>query len=213
MFYRHWKKIALALTGLFWVSCDDSVSSEECLYGPPSDYGISSESESVDEVSSSSAKAASSATVSSSESAKSSSSKQKEVSSSSKRPGPLGIVSCYDVSSDRQTLVRQQNNGTTLLSCDDGTACQEKVIEADATAPDCEATDCDGWEPPIVRDTVYYCINGENTEIYTPEEFKERYAKVEEQVEDVVESSSSDLDMPVTYYGPACFFDDSCEDE
>ena len=211
MFYKHWKKIALALTGLFWASCEDSVSSEACLYGTP-DF-ITSETEDVDGGSSSSAKAASSSAVSSSESAKSSSSKQKGVSSSSKRPGPLGLVSCYDVSSDRQTLVRQQNNGTTLLSCDDGTACQEKVIEADATAPDCEVTDCDSWEPPIVRDTVYYCINGENTEIYTPEEFRERYAKVEDKVEEDVESSSSDLDMPIAYYGPACYFDDSCEDE
>lgn len=208
MFYRHWKKIALALTGFFWVGCEDSVSSEECLYGTPTDY-FSSESEGDDGLSSSSAKAASSATVSSSESAKSSSSKQKEVSSSSKRPGPLGIVSCYDVSSDRQTLVRQQNNGTTLLSCDDGTACQEKVIEADVTAPDCEATDCDGWEPPIVRDTVYYCINGENTEIYTPEEFKERYAKVDKDIE----SSSSSLDAPIAVYGSPVYFDQTNGEE
>jgi hypothetical protein len=206
MFYKHWKKIALALTGFFWVSCDDSVSSEECLYGPPSDYGISSESESVDEVSSSSAKAASSATVSSSESAKSSSSKQKSVSSSSGGEEPQGIVACYDVSSDRQTLVRQQNNGITFLSCDDGTTCQEKVIEADVTAPDCEVTDCAGLTPSTVVDTVYYCTSGE---IYTPEEFKDRYTKVDKDAE----SSSSGLDSPIAVYGSPCYFSGTCDTE
>ncbi|MBR4915785.1 MAG: hypothetical protein IKZ45_01720 [Fibrobacter sp.] len=39
MFYKHWKKIALALTGLFWASCGDSASSSndcaECEYGVP----------------------------------------------------------------------------------------------------------------------------------------------------------------------------------
>lgn len=181
MFYKHWKKIALALTGFFWGSCDDSSSEAECLYGPPSDYGISSESGDVDGLSS----------------------------SSSRGDEPQDIVACYDVSSERQTLVREQNNGTTLLSCDDGAACQEKVIEADVTAPDCEATDCDGWEPPTVRDTVYYCINGENTATYTPEEFDKRYIKVDKNAE----SSSSSLDLPIAVYGSPCSFSGTCDTE
>jgi len=38
MFYKHWKKIALALTGFFWAGCDDSASSSEVvLYGCPDD--------------------------------------------------------------------------------------------------------------------------------------------------------------------------------
>ncbi len=38
MFYKHWKKIALALTTLFWAGCDDSASSSEVvLYGCPDD--------------------------------------------------------------------------------------------------------------------------------------------------------------------------------
>lgn len=38
MFYEHWKKIALALTALFWAGCDDSASSSEVvLYGCPDD--------------------------------------------------------------------------------------------------------------------------------------------------------------------------------
>ena len=38
MFYKHWKKIALTLTALFWAGCDDSASSSEIvLYGCPDD--------------------------------------------------------------------------------------------------------------------------------------------------------------------------------
>ena len=194
MFRRHWTKVLLALTGFFWTGCEDSSSEAVCLYGPdpsgtfgPPSEDLSSESGTV----------------------KSSSSKQKSVSSSSRGDEPRGIAACYDVSSDRQTLVRQQNNGTTLLSCDDGAACQEKVVEADVTAPDCEVTDCDSWEPPIVRDTVYYCINGENSEVYTPEEFMKRYAKVDKNAE----SSSSSLDMPIAVYGPPCYFSGTCDTE
>ena len=38
MFYKHWKKFALALTALFWAGCEDSASSSEVvLYGCPDD--------------------------------------------------------------------------------------------------------------------------------------------------------------------------------
>ena len=204
MLYKHWKKIALALTGLFWASCGDSVSEGVTLYGCPPEYcNDEPESSSDESVSSSSAVATSSASVTSSESAESSSSKQKDLSSSSGNEGPQGIVDCYDVSSDRQTL-RPDQNSTTLLFCDDGVACQEKVTVADVTAPNCEVTDCDNWVPPTIRDTVYYCINGESSKIFTSDEFRERYKKVEEEIK----SSSSVFDEPVTYYGPATFFDD-----
>ena len=67
MFYKHWKKFALALTALFWAGCDDSASSSEVvLYGCPDDIcapapesssatenPVSSSSESTEESSSS----------------------------------------------------------------------------------------------------------------------------------------------------------------
>ena len=38
MFYKHWKKIALSLTGIFWASCDGTSSVEgPDLYGCPPD--------------------------------------------------------------------------------------------------------------------------------------------------------------------------------
>lgn len=39
MFYKHWKKIALALAGLFWASCGDEGSSDEISMIAP-DYGV-----------------------------------------------------------------------------------------------------------------------------------------------------------------------------
>ena len=38
MFYKHWKKIALTLTALFWAGCEDSASDAVCLYGPDPNY-------------------------------------------------------------------------------------------------------------------------------------------------------------------------------
>ena len=187
MFRKHWTKFLLALTSFFWAGCDDSSTESACLYGTPPEY-------------------MSSDTPAQSSAAESSSSKQKSVSSSSRGDEPKGIVACYDVSRDRQTLVRQQNDGTTLLSCDDGTDCQEKVVEADVTAPDCEVTDCAGLTPSTVVDTVYYCTNDE---IYTPEEFKERYTKVDKDAE----SSSSGLDSPIAVYGSPCYFSGTCNIE
>lgn len=59
MFYKHWKKISLALTGFFWASCDSGTTTEPPLYGAPPQYSSSSEtlnssSSSEDNISSSS---------------------------------------------------------------------------------------------------------------------------------------------------------------
>ena len=96
MFYKHWKKIALSLTALFWASCDDSASSAVCLYGPDPNYSspienpVSSSSVDLVQGSSSSEKVNSSSSEaknsSSSKEVKSSSSEQAITSSSSEPP-------------------------------------------------------------------------------------------------------------------------------
>ena len=43
LFYKHWKKIALALTGFFWAGCDDSASTAVCLYGTDPNYSSPAE--------------------------------------------------------------------------------------------------------------------------------------------------------------------------
>jgi hypothetical protein len=43
MFYRHWKKIALALTGFFWAGCGDSTSDHDSPFDKKEDVGMSVE--------------------------------------------------------------------------------------------------------------------------------------------------------------------------
>lgn len=59
MFYKHWKRISLALTGFFWASCEVGTTTEPPLYGAPPQFSSSSitqgpSSSSVDNISSSS---------------------------------------------------------------------------------------------------------------------------------------------------------------
>ena len=112
MFYKHWKKIALSLTALFWASCDDSASSAVCLYGPDPNYSnpienpVSSSSVDLAQGSSSSEKVNSSSSEaknsSSSKEVKSSSSIAEEPSSSSEFPDvPLyGVIGCVPLDSN-----------------------------------------------------------------------------------------------------------------
>ena len=108
MFYKHWKKIALTFTALFWASCDDSsIADSPDLYGCPPDIcneePVSSEtgqpesSSSEEAVSSSSQKAKSS---SSEKVVSSSSEKAKSSSSSEFMDAPLyGVISCVPMDS------------------------------------------------------------------------------------------------------------------
>ena len=95
MFYKHWKKIALTLTALFWAGCEDSASSAVCLYGPDPNYSSPAENP----VSSSSTDDAT--TSSSSEATEKSSSSVEESSSSSEfMDAPLyGVISCVPMDS------------------------------------------------------------------------------------------------------------------
>ena len=43
MFYRHWKKIALALTGFFWAGCGDSTSDYDSSFDKKENVGMSVE--------------------------------------------------------------------------------------------------------------------------------------------------------------------------
>ena len=93
MFYKHWKKIALTLTALFWASCDDSsLTDSPDLYGCPPDAchdePISSEVNNPES--------------SSSEEAISSSSEEANSSSSSEFPPvpAYGVIACTPMDSN-----------------------------------------------------------------------------------------------------------------
>ena len=94
MFYKHWKKIALTLTALFWAGCDDSSSSADVvLYGCPDDVCAPAPESSSE---------ASTPSSSSSEEVKSSSSIAEESSSSSEFMDPplYGVIACVPLDSN-----------------------------------------------------------------------------------------------------------------
>lgn len=106
MFYKHWKKIALAFTALFWASCDDSsIADSPDLYGCPPDIcneePVSSEAGQPESSSSEEAVSSSSKKAKSSSSEKAASSSSEEASSSSEfMDAPLyGVISCVPMDS------------------------------------------------------------------------------------------------------------------
>ena len=108
MFYKHWEKIALALTALFWAGCDDSGSSAVCLYGPDPNYS----SEAITFESSSSEEVKSSSSI-----AEESSSSIRELLSSSSIAvvyGPMA-VNCYN-----DTAVNDSGKVFDIIKCEDG---------------------------------------------------------------------------------------------
>ena len=83
MFYKHWKKISLALTGLFWASCE-TTTTEPPLYGAPPQYSSSTETQGT----------SSSEAVSSSSTEQASSSSTEQASSSSQANASSAEVTC-----------------------------------------------------------------------------------------------------------------------
>jgi hypothetical protein len=112
MFYKHWKKIALTLTALFWAACEDSTSAEECLYGPPSYYGLPESSDASEDGSSSSEATGSETSSSSSETTKpESSSSMDKLSSSEITCVPLDSNFTYfgeDYSADIKKMWKEE---------------------------------------------------------------------------------------------------------
>jgi len=101
MFYKHWKKIALTLTALFWAGCDDSSSSADVvLYGCPDDV-CAPAPESSSEASTPSSSSSEEVKSSSSIAGESSSSIAEESSSSSEFPDVprYGVIGCVPMDS------------------------------------------------------------------------------------------------------------------
>ena len=124
MFYKHWKKIALTLTALFWAACEDSTSAEECLYGPPSYYGLPESSDANEDESSSSEATGNETSSSSSEAAKSeSSSSMGKLSSSDKDWSSSSFSAVYappTVFCYNDTAVNDSGKVFDIVVCDNG---------------------------------------------------------------------------------------------
>ena len=149
MFYRHWKRIALALTGFFWASCDnDSTSANDVGQSADnsSDSGkiVSSDSEGTDPSSSSAVKENSS-----------SSSMEQAI---ALYGVPDDVVNCY------------LNKGNSTVVCEDRTTCEQVTTER-WESPKCVEDICPEYGVVLVSENTYQCEG----KTYNEAEFKAKY--------------------------------------
>jgi hypothetical protein len=208
MFYKHWKKIALALTGYFWAGCDDSASSAVCLYGPDPNYSSATEnpvsSSSVNQapVSSSSVAAGNETNSSSSEATEESSSSSEAVKPESSSSEIEMQMPLYGVIMD--TSLCTQVKGDPTITCNDGTVCTQKTEERWGGLP-CSSDICPDYGVVQISENTYEC----DGKVYSEAEFRARYGKIT-----VVEEPEQDsIYMQPALYGPPCVFNGTCDDE
>jgi hypothetical protein len=177
MFYKHWKKIALALTGYFWAGCDDSASSAVCLYGPDPNYSSATEnpvsSSSVNQapVSSSSVAAGNETNSSSSEATEESSSSSEAVKPESSSSEIEMQMPLYGVIMD--TSLCTQVKGDPTITCNDGTVCTQKTEERWGGLP-CSNDICPDYGVVQISENTYEC----DGKVYSEAEFHARYEKM-----------------------------------
>ena len=210
MFYKHWKKIALALTGYFWAGCDDSASSAVCLYGPDPNYSsatenpVSSSSESNETLKQSSSSDDFGKMVPlygiEYEGFQSSSSSPKSSSSSD-----IGMsMPLYGVM-DR--VICTQKQGEKTMTCEDGTVCKQVSEERWGSLP-CSDDICPAYGVVQISENTYEC----DGKTYNEAEFHARYQKVIE-ADEPEQDSTFQGEMPPALYGPPCVFNGTCDDD
>ena len=211
MFYKHWKKIALALTGFFWASCDDSASSAVCLYGPDPNYSdpaenpVSSSSEATGNETNSSSSVATEASSSSFEQIMPAYGVPDDpiLNSSSSGDTLVEAQPLYGVVLDK--YVCTQIKGESTMTCADGATCTQKTEERWGGLP-CSNDICPDYGVVQISENTYEC----DGKVYSEAEFHARYEKMT-----IVDDPAQDTtfkDMPVLY-GPPCAFNGSCDDE
>ena len=208
MFYKHWKKIALALTGYFWAGCDDSASSAVCLYGPDPNYSSATEnpvsSSSVNQapVSSSSVAAGNETNSSSSEATEESSSSSEAVKPESSSSEIEMQMPLYGVIMD--TSLCTQVKGDPTITCNDGTVCTQKTEERWGGLP-CSSDICPDYGVVQISENTYEC----DGKVYSEAEFRARYGKITV----VEEPQDTIFKQEPVLYGPPCVFNGTCDDE
>jgi hypothetical protein len=194
MIYKHWKKAALALTALFWASCDEtsstspievsqepgsSSSSTETLTAGSSETVASSSS--VGTESSSEGTESSSTGISSSSEEKGISSANQPESSSSSDFG-IEVVPLYGVRVDQYTCTEDstssptpESDSTMTFKCSDGATCiatiRERMGSLPCTGDGLEAM-CPAYGIISIHEKTYTCSDGT---VYNEAEFLSRY--------------------------------------
>ena len=133
MFYKHWKKVSLALTAFFWASCSNTTVTEPPMYGVPPD--ISSSSVTPE---------SSAAEPSSSETTQNLSLSSEAQSSSSDF---TQVMPAYGVPQMNCDVVAEHDS---TVTCANGTTCTEKIVTY--MNPDYVGHPC--LEPPKDNDSI-----------------------------------------------------------
>ena len=215
MFYKHWKKISLALTAFFWASCNNSTVTEPPLYGCPRE-GCGNQPISSSEASPESS--SSEATVLSSSSSEAvSSSGTAESSSSFVLPVPaygVEAVPCYE---DSKGVKTNGEIAQKKFYCDDGVVCKETERGSYMSEYPCSPVDdgdlkgavaCPDYGVVYVTERTYDC----DGVTYNEAEFRSRYfnAGIKPPSSSSTEQSFSSAkvtcapgDSTVTYYPPS----------
>ena len=197
MFYKHWKKIALALTGFFWASCDDSASSAVCLYGPDPNY-----SDPAENPVSSSSEATGNETNSSSSVATEASSNSVEKTSSSSSNDFEKMVPLYGIEMDK--TICTQVKGESTMQCDDGATCKQVTEERWAPEFPCSDEICPDYGVVQISENTYECDGVK----YNEAQFRARYEKITV----VEEPQDTIFKQEPVLYGPPCVFNGTCDD-
>ncbi|MBR5413131.1 MAG: hypothetical protein IK114_08820 [Fibrobacter sp.] len=222
MFYKHWKKLALALTGFFWASCDfgSSSSEEAALYGCPPEGcepnpAISSSS-TEGNLSSSATE-----TSSSSEEQKPVSSSEdfgkvvplygieyeKFVSSSSAEESSSSFTEIMPAYGVLDKIACIQKPGEKTMLCDDGVTCKQVTEERWAPENPCVDEICPDYGVVQISENTYECDGVK----YNEAEFHARYKKITE-AENSEQDSSFQGEIQPALYGPPCVFNGTCDD-
>lgn len=124
MFYKHWKKVSLALTAIFWASCENTTT-EPPLYGVPPQYSSSSETPE----SSAAAPSSSETTAESSSNREAVSSSSQSISSSRQAESSSSdftqVMPAYGVPQMDCDVVAEHDS---TVTCANGTTCTEKTV-------------------------------------------------------------------------------------
>ncbi|WP_163436925.1 hypothetical protein [Fibrobacter succinogenes] len=209
MFYKHWKKIALALAGFFWASCDSDTTSANGAEEPSSSSVATPES-------SSSIATGNETTSSSSEATEASSSSFEQImpaygvpddpilNSSSSGDTLVEAQPLYGVVMDK--YICTQVKGESTMTCADGATCTQKTEERWGGLP-CSNDICPDYGVVQISENTYEC----DGKVYSEAEFHARYEKMT--IVDDPAQDTSFKDMQPVLYGPPCVFDGTCNDE
>ena len=207
MFYKHWKKIALALTGFFWASCDSDTTSANGSEEPSSSSVATPES-------SSSIATGNETTSSSSEATEASSSSFEQIMPAYGVPDDpiLNSSSSGDTLVEAQPLygvvldkyVCTQLKGEATMTCADGATCTQKTEERWGGLP-CSNDICPDYGVVQISENTYEC----DGKVYSEAEFRARYGKITV----VEEPQDTIFKQEPVLYGPPCVFNGTCDDE